>query len=214
MATRILLIRHGHSTANRDEIFGGQTDADLTPLGLEQAEKTAAFVRANYRVDAVYASTLQRAWKTAGVLAAPLGLPVTRDARLSEISGGLWDGMTFAKIRETYPEEFALWREDLSRVSPPGGETVADVQKRGLAALREIGETNDGKTVAVVSHRVMLRTLACAWEGRPLSEINACAWLSNGSVSELLFDGGRLIPVRIGQDAFMGDAVTRVHSIM
>lgn len=204
MATRLIVIRHGHSEANRDSIFGGNIDVPLTETGLQQARRMADFVLSNYKIDAVYASTLQRAWKTAQMVAAPLGLPVNKDARLREIHGGKLEGMYFADIELQYPVFFHAWHNDLGRVQTPDGENMPQLQQRGCAAFQEIAERNPGKTVAIVSHRVLLKTVQCAWERRPLTEINQCAWLPNCSVSELLYEDGQLTPIAVGQDSFMG----------
>ena len=59
--TRILLVRHGESTANLEGLFAGDYDAPLTDLGHAQAECTANFVISNYQVDAVFSSDLARA---------------------------------------------------------------------------------------------------------------------------------------------------------
>lgn len=212
--TTFLFIRHGHSEANRDNVFGGQIDAPLTETGWAQARKVAAFVKETYRPDAVYASDLSRAKETAEAVAAPFGLPVAIDERLREIFGGVWEGMTFAAIEKDYPAQFALWQHDQSRVQCPEGENYADVQKRALCALADIAGKHPGQVVVIVTHRCLLRTLTCAWEERPLSELNDCAWLSNCSVSEVGYENGKLFPVKIGQDDFMGDAVTAVNSSM
>lgn len=212
--TRLLLIRHGHSEANRDNVFGGNVDVALTPTGQAQAEKMSRFVLSHYTVEAVYASTLQRAFRTAACIADPLGLPMQQDSRLREFYGGVWDGMSFDAIREQYPEEYMNWRTALHRAQPPGGENAAQVQKRGIEAINAIAAANEGKTVAVVSHRGILRTLQCVWERRPLEEIHRCKWLSNCSVSELAVENGVWTPVCIGQDGFMGEDVTPVTSAM
>ncbi len=203
MATRLIVIRHGHSEANRDGIFGGNIDVPLTETGLQQARRMADFVLKTYKIDAVYASTLQRAWKTAQLLADPLGLPVNKDARLREIHGGKLEGMYFADIEVQYPEVFHTWHNDLGRVQTPEGENMIQLQQRGYEAFQEIAECNPGKTVAIVSHRVLLKTVQCVWENRPLEEINQCAWLPNCSVSEVLYKDGQLTPIAIGQDSFM-----------
>ena len=53
--TTVLLVRHGESEANRNEIFAGQLDAPLQNKGVEQAKLTAKFIKENYNVDKVYA---------------------------------------------------------------------------------------------------------------------------------------------------------------
>ena len=210
--TKLLFVRHGYSVANSESVFGGCMDYDLTPTGHKQAEIMAEFVLKNYKVDAVYSSDLQRAVKTAEKVALPLNLEIHKDKRLEEINGGLWNGMTFDDIQKKYPEEFNFWTTDLSKAHPPKGETMFDLQKRALEAIADICGKEKGKTVLVAAHRVLLRTVQCKWEGREIEDINKCMWLSNCSVSEIMYDNGKLIPIKPGQDDFIGEYKTIVNS--
>lgn len=215
METTLLLVRHGQSDANVKAYFGGRTiDATLTELGHKQAEIMATYVLNKYKIGAVYSSTLSRAINTAEKVANELNLEIHKDKRLNEIDGGIWNGMSFSDISLKYKDEFELWSTDLSKVRPPEGETVYDLQKRAIAAITEIAEKEKGKTVFIATHRVLLRTVQCMWENRPLRDINKCEWLSNCSVSEILFSQGKLIPINVGQDSFMGDFRTRVNTSM
>ena len=212
--TVLLFVRHGQSEANLKGIFAGGTEYPLTELGHKQAELMMKFVIEKYKIDAVYSSDLCRASDTAEKVARRLGLRVNTDRRLREIDGGIWNRMAFDDISQKYKTEFDMWTADLSKVRAPEGENVYDVQKRALEAITDICENEKGKTVFIATHRVLLRTVQCKWEGRPLSDINKCEWLSNCSVSEILFSQGKLIPVNVGQDEFMGDLITRVNTSM
>ena len=215
MDTTLLFVRHGQSEANLKGIFAGRTsDFPLTELGYRQAEIMSEFVIDKYKIDAVYSSTLSRATDTAKKVADKLNLEIHKDFRLNEIDGGIWNGMNFSDISLSYKDEFALWNTDLSKVHPPEGETVYDLQKRALSAIADIAEKEKGKTVLIATHRVLLRTVQCKWENRPLSDINSCEWLANCSVSEVLFSDGEIVPVNVGQDEFMGDFITRVNTSM
>lgn len=210
--TRLIFVRHGQSEANVKGIFGGsECDFPLTELGYKQAEIMSEYVLKKYKIEAVYSSDLSRAVNTAKKVAQVLCLKINTDKRLREIDGGIWNGMKYNDISAQYKDEFELWKEDLSKVRAPEGETVYDIQKRALAAINDIAEIEEGKTVLIATHRVLLRTVQCKWENRSLSDIKNCEWLSNCSVSEVLFSNGNLIPINIGQDDFMGDYITRVN---
>ncbi|MBA2326593.1 MAG: histidine phosphatase family protein, partial [Actinobacteria bacterium] len=75
MATRLFLVRHGESTWNADGRWQGQADPPLSALGEEQACDAAARLAAG-GFSRVVASDLQRARRTAEILAEALGLPV------------------------------------------------------------------------------------------------------------------------------------------
>ena len=213
--TKLIFVRHGQSEANLKAIFGGrECDFPLTELGHKQAKIMAEYILKKYKIDAIYSSDLSRAADTAREVARPLGMEINYDKRLREIDGGLWNGMAFADISKEYEQEVELWRSDLSKVQPPGGENVFDLQKRAMSAITDIAEKENGKTVFVATHRVLLRTVQCVWENRSLYDINKCEWLSNCSVNEVLFSQGKLIPVNIGQDDFMGELITKVSTSM
>lgn len=214
MSTRILFIRHGQSEANLLGFFGGQTDVSLTDEGKAQAEKAARFTAENFAVDAIYSSSLPRAVQTAEPLSRLTGKPIICDRRLAEICGGDLEGVKFEEVGKRYPELLSLWQNDMSKVELPNGENVYTVQKRGFEAIKDICRDNPGKTVVIVTHRVMLRTLQCLWENRPLTEINDCAWINNCSVNEVIFKNGKLTPVNINRTDFLGDNVTRANIIM
>ena len=86
------------------------------------------------------------------------------------------------------------------------------MQKRAFEAIEDICAKEQGRTVLIATHRVLLRTVQCLWENRKIDDINKCVWLSNCSVSEVIYDDGRLIPVNIGQDSFMGNCRTIVNT--
>ena len=80
--TRLYLIRHGQSAGNAEGRFGGHGPTPLSPLGVEQAEKTARSL-AKEGINAIYSSDLLRAVQTAEPLAKLLDL----DKYLRSVSG-------------------------------------------------------------------------------------------------------------------------------
>jgi probable phosphoglycerate mutase len=136
-------VRHGQSTWNADGRWQGQADPPLSELGIAQAEAAA---RAVDGVDAIWASDLVRARRTASILAAPRGLDVVADARLRERDAGEWTGLTRAEIEERYPGALA------ERRRPPGFEADGVLVVRALAALRDLADALAGGTAVVVTH--------------------------------------------------------------
>ncbi len=208
--TTFLFVRHGHSLSNAARTFTGQRDIPLSEIGLRQAELASAYILAHYRVDAVYASDLSRAVSTVRPLADALGLAVAPEPAFREINGGLWQGMTMDEIAAAYPAEHALWTRNFGLSRPSGGESVAEVMARALARVRSLAAENEGKTIVVATHAGVLRTLECAWRGLPPSEMNSLSWVPNGSTSEILWDGERLVPVRPRIDSYLGDCLTNL----
>ena len=167
---RILLIRHGETDYNAEGRMQGQLDVPLNANGVQQAERTAAYVHDCYPLDAIYSSDLSRAADTAGAIARRMGLIVQHDERLREIHLGVFQGYTSAELAVRYPESYAAWRADRDHYVVPGGESFVQCHARGVAAFYEIIARHPGRTIAIVSHggvvRGVLRALFPALEIR------------------------------------------------
>jgi broad specificity phosphatase PhoE len=145
-----VLWRHGQTIWNAESRFQGQTDIELDETGVAQAGRAARLLAA-LRPDAIVSSDLRRAAATAAALARLTGLDVSYDKDLRERSGGAWEGLTNAEIRERYPAEYASWM-------PPDGEATDAVALRACGALERIAEAvAPGGLAVVVSHGAALR---------------------------------------------------------
>jgi glucosyl-3-phosphoglycerate phosphatase len=134
---------------------------------------------------AIFASDLSRAQQTAAPLARLTGLPVTPDKGLRERSGGDWEGLNDAEIRERYPAERASW-------NPPNGEPTAAVADRVSAAITRIADvTQAGELTVVVSHGAALRIGMERLLGLPAQGIGVLGPLANCSWSVLSVADGR-----------------------
>jgi broad specificity phosphatase PhoE len=166
--TKIFLVRHGDVAGNSGEVrtFAGARDLELTPLGIRQAEAVANRFKGE-KIDAIYSSTLQRAWRTAEGIAALHGLQNTRDSRWNEVNYGDWEGLSEEQIMADHAE---LWKrrvDDPWNVAPPGGESYEMLWARLEASWNEIREAHAGQTVVVVGHNGSLRVLLCQLLGAP-----------------------------------------------
>ncbi len=162
MTTTIFLVRHGEVAGNSGEIrtFAGMSDLELTPRGLQQAARVAQRLEIE-KIDAVYASTLQRAWKTADGIAARHGLETRRDAAWCEVNYGAWEGLSEGDILARHGE---LWKQRVQNpwsVAPPGGESYEMLWKRLEPAWNGLAERHAGQSVVVVGHNGSLRVLLC-----------------------------------------------------
>jgi broad specificity phosphatase PhoE len=166
--TTIYLVRHGEVAGNSGEIrtFAGARDLELTPRGLEQAKAVAQHFE-NEKIDAIYASKLQRAWRTADGIAAHHDLSVTRDGGWNEVNYGEWEGLSEAQILENHGE---LWKkrvDDPWNVAPPGGESYQMLWARLEPVWNALLSSHAGQTVVVVGHNGSLRVLLCQLLGAP-----------------------------------------------
>jgi broad specificity phosphatase PhoE len=165
--TTILLARHGQTDWNRDGRYQGHADPPLNETGRVQAGELAEAL-SDDPLDAVYASDLRRAYETAEIVGARLGLPVARETGLREVDVGSWEGL---KREETDGRDW-------------DGETYEQHRERLLLALRKIGEIHPGGRVLVISHGGSLRRIQEVVVGEALPVVDYC------SVWPILVDEG------------------------
>lgn len=166
--TTIYLVRHGDVAGNSGEIrtFAGMRDLELTARGRGQAQAVAERLR-HEKVDVVYASTLQRAWRTADGIAAHHDLTTIQDAGFCEVNYGEWEGLSESDILESYAD---LWKQRVAdpwSVSPPGGESYAMLWERLEPAWERVLSRHQGQTIVIVGHNGSLRVLLCQLLGAP-----------------------------------------------
>jgi broad specificity phosphatase PhoE len=153
----LILVRHGRTRANAAGLLLGRSDPDLDDEGRRQAGALAAVVAGGpppATVGRVVASPLARAVATA----ACFGLPVEVDGRWAEIDYGDWEGRPVGGVTA---EEWSRWRGDPG-FAPPGGESLADLHRRVVAACDELAGAAAAGDVVVVSHVSPIKA-AVAW---------------------------------------------------
>jgi broad specificity phosphatase PhoE len=148
--THLYFIRHAQQFSAHNE--GGPVLADhedgLTEKGHAQARRVAARVARHIQPDVLYSSPLLRARQTARHISAATGLPLNIDPNLAELRLNCpqeatanidFDGWVRAR-RLPYTPPF------------PGGESLADLLRRGALAFDTIAQTYRGKTIVIVTH--------------------------------------------------------------
>ncbi len=123
---KLVLIRHGESTWNLENRFTGWTDVDLTPLGVEQAQKAGKMLKAaGFEFDVAYTSVLKRATHTLWHCLDAMDrtwLPVVNSWRLNERHYGALQGLDKAETAKKYGDaQVLLWRRSYD-VPPPSLE--------------------------------------------------------------------------------------------
>ena len=166
---RLLLARHGQSVWNAEGRWQGQADPPLSELGERQAADAVDVLTrdgsALPRIDVIWASPLQRARRTAEIIAGGLGLDVTTDLRLQEVDAGEWSGRTRAEIEAEWPGYLEAQRR------PPGFEARGHLTARALEAVADIAAAAPTRTVLVVTHGGLIGAvehhLGAPWERSP-----------------------------------------------
>ena len=159
---KLIIVRHGQSEHNRDDIVSGHVDPQLTELGRQQALETKTKL-ASYHFDEVYSSDLQRAIDTASLI---FGDIVPKDHQLSDLRErhfGVMEGKPNQHFKNILKQNEQLvsslseserWRH----AHVDGYESNYELAERFMAALSKIAEQNPGKTVLVAAHGGTLRT--------------------------------------------------------
>lgn len=153
----IVLLRHGRTAANSTDRWHGTTDGPMSDEGERQAESLAG-----WRTDLIeiWASPLQRARRTAEIVATANSIVAGEESRLAEFDYGNWEDLTSAEIEKRYPAGWArYWAgEDVPRGET--GETTSQVADRMHEAVK--ARANGSGRIGMVSHGGAIRSYV-AW---------------------------------------------------
>ena len=158
MSATLVLVRHGQTDWNVNGRYMGWTDEPLNEEGLRQAERLGRRLE-RWPISAVYSSPLQRAWRTAEIIAGPHSVPVQRMEDLGEMRIGAWEGLYAGDIAARYPELWKTWRANPGDFRMPGGESLSEVRQRAVRAFDRMTDGPEGKIMLAVTHDVMVRLL-------------------------------------------------------
>jgi len=186
---KLVIIRHGQSVWNAENIFTGWTDVDLSLQGVEEAKLAGIILKkSNYEFDVAFTSVLLRAIKTLDIILEEMGqtIPIYYNWRLNERHYGALQGMNKFEIRDQYGEEqFMQWRrgysfrppelkeddprssredpryKDLKKEEIPLTESLEDTEKRVLPFWNEtiVPTIKEGKRVLISAHGNSIRAI-------------------------------------------------------
>jgi alpha-ribazole phosphatase len=189
---KLCLVRHGETEWNASHRFQGQTDVPLNEKGRNQAKAIAQRLETR-EIHAIYASDLSRAWETATEIASHHSISIIPEPNLREASHGMWEGLTYDEIAQQYPAEAQAWQSDISKFSPPEGESIHQLYARVGVAYQNISQNHNDETILVVAHGGPLQMLICHIMELPATQF----WqfrLANCSLSEIaIYEQGAII---------------------
>ena len=133
MTTTLVMIRHGQSTWNLENLFTGWTDVELTDRGIAEAETAGSVLAAEgYGFDVVHTSVLVRAIRTAEIVLHRMGLSwidVRRHWRLNERHYGALQGLNKKETADRHgAEQVRLWRRSYDVPPPPLSPTTRGIR--------------------------------------------------------------------------------------
>ncbi len=124
MPGKLILVRHGQSLWNMENLFTGWTDIDLAPVGREEAEQAGRqLLEEKIQVDIAFTSVLKRAIRTLWIMLDVMDrmwLPVERSWRLNERHYGALQGLDKAQTVERHgAAQVKIWRRSYDTAPPP-----------------------------------------------------------------------------------------------
>ncbi|MFE7747493.1 bifunctional RNase H/acid phosphatase [Streptomyces sp. NPDC057428] len=156
-----VLLRHGETALTPEKRFSGSggTDPELSATGRRQAACAAEAFATRGIVQEIISSPMRRCRETAAAVADRLGLEVRIDEGLRETDFGVWEGLTFAEVRERYGSDLTAWLASPDVAPTGGGESFAEVAERVSAARDRLVARYTGRTALLVTHVTPIKTL-------------------------------------------------------
>lgn len=199
--TLAVLVRHGQTDTTGRVLPGRAPGLHLADAGRRQAEAVAERLAGLKKVDAVYASPLERAKETAAAIARRLGLKVRLERGLTDCDYGDWTGAELKTLRRL-PEWEAI-RHYPSRFRFPSGESFTEMQARLSGTLARLTERHSGGTVVAVSHADPIKAVVAEAAGTHLDHFQRIV-ISPGSVTAIAFGAGPPSVLMVNSTADLG----------
>ncbi len=186
---RIILVRHGETSWNKQGKFQGRLDIELNEIGRDQVRRLAKAL-GDIHLDVIYSSPLKRSQETAAMIADYHSLEVIKADEFNEIDHGAWEGMQLEAVIDDHGELYDTWINRPHKAKMPGGEDLENIRERVVRKLTEILDlTPDGNVVLIAGHDATNKVLLCFALGLDSSHF----WQfkqGNASISVLEFEKG------------------------
>lgn len=165
--TTIYLARHGQTEENLMRIFQGHLPGTLTADGIEQARNLGKELE-GIQIDCILSSDLKRVTDTVNYAIADRHLSWEKTELLREIDWGKWTGLKIDSVNKKNPPEDA--------------ETKEMLYERGKRIVEYIKEKYSGKTVLVVAHGLINRSIQAHILGVDINELYNIPHMKNAEV--------------------------------
>lgn len=165
---KLLLVRHGETVDNVNQVLQGQTHGRLSDNGRLQAQSLCEQLK-EMPIDVFISSDLERAIETCRIIAAPHQQPVETTPLLRERD---WGGFTGEYIPDLKDK---IWPADV--------ETLENLKDRAAKFLCEVRQKYDGKTVLAVGHGIINKAIQSVLYDKPMNEVDK---MMNAEVREIM----------------------------
>lgn len=168
--TTLILVRHGETVDNVNQIMQGQTQGQLTAQGLLQAHRLAESLRSE-PIDVFVSSDLKRSVDTCRVVAEAHGKGIVTTPLLRERDWGSFTGRYIPSLKgETWPDDI---------------ESLEALKHRARRFMQYITDNYPGLTVLAVGHGIINKAIQAVYYNKPMNEIPR---MENAEVRRLMID--------------------------
>jgi len=186
------LIRHGQTDWNEERRVQGQSESQLTELGIAQAKGLVEKLQ-HLQFEKIYCSSSLRTRQTAqhafGLDQNGSGQQIEYLDSLREIHLGPWEGQLYADIEVSDPDSYIHFWQQPHLFDVTGAETFHQLQARILSAVKSMASRWQLHKIAIVSHGAIIKSLLCHLQQRPLSELWAPPQMHNCAHSIIEING-------------------------
>ncbi len=157
---KIFVIRHGQTTDNKEQIFSGTRNTDLTEEGIDEAKKIGDELK-NEKINKAYQSNQLRSSHTLSLVLDDYhpNVEIFTDERIKERDYGDLTGKSKVELEKENPEQYKLWHRSYD-VAPPNGESIKDVEERVMGFLYDVlPKFNKDDVVLISAHGNSIRPM-------------------------------------------------------
>ena len=184
--TTVLLVRHGQNDwVGKHKLAGWTPGVHLNEHGRKQAKSVGKRLAKNkVKIDAVYASPLERTMETAELITGYLDLSISKCPGIGEVEYGDWTGKAIKKLAKLPAWSVVQYYPSNTRF--PQGESLYEMQARGVQQVNKLVEKHPGQTILLVSHADVIKSIIAHYLGVHLDLFQRIV-VSPASITTIIF---------------------------
>jgi len=184
----IVLVRHATCAQMGSVLLGRSIDWPLDERGEGQARVVAKRLLA-FPDLVVESSPRRRARHTAGIIASQRDTVVRIVPQMDEVDFGSWSGQSFEALAGD--PQWQRWNKYRGVSRTPAGDSIRDVQARALAHFRKVEHAFGNKTIAIVTHAEVIRSIVLLALQAPIDDYHRFE-IGPASLTKLTVEGTQL----------------------
>lgn len=202
--TRIFIVRHTETVGNIEKRLTGRQDYEVTPRGEKLIQKLTTEL-SNIKFDKIYSSTSGRAIKTVENLAELNNLEIETKEDLCEMYFGKYDGWKWEDVNRIQPE-IKQRQNEINEISGiEDQETMEHVADRMDKCIRNIVQTNIGKTILISSHGVAIEAFLRKISGIPFNQEREKFCQYNVAINELEYENDKFKIIQLANIDYLNE---------